>query len=610
MRVIATAGHVDHGKSTLVRALTGTDPDRWAEEHRRGLTIDLGYAWTRLPGGETLAFVDVPGHQRFIGNMLAGLGPAPAVLFVVAADEGWRAQSTDHLAAVRALGIEHAVVALTRADLADPGPAAADVRARLAGTPLANAEIVPCSAITGAGLDNLRAALARLCATLPAPAADGRVRLWVDRAFTVRGSGTVVTGTLASGRLRTGDALALHGAGGERRVVVRGLQALGEPAADVAAVARVAVNLRGVAVEQVGRGDALLTPDAWHLTDAVDARLDHDPADLPEHVLAHVGTHAAQVRVRPLGPDTARLAWPHPLPLTVGDRVVLRDTGRRAVGGGALVLDADPPALTRRGAGRRRGAELASGDARFDVAAETARRGWATAQILTSLGATPADLDAAVDAGAVRRAPGGLLVAPDQWERWATDLRRVVEDAVAADPLQARLPAPAAASAVALPATGLVAGLAPDAGLELVDGHLEVPGRAPDLGAAEPGLRAVEAQLAAEPFAAPERDDLAARGLGPRQLAAAVRLGRLVDLGESVVLAPKGPALAMRTLASLPQPFTTSEARRALGTTRRVAIPLLEELDRRGWTRRLDAGHREVVRTRPATDANATKEHP
>ena len=123
MRVIATAGHVDHGKSTLVRALTGTDPDRWAEEHRRGLTLDLGYAWTTLPTGEELAFVDVPGHERFIANMLAGLGPAPGVLFVVAADEGWRRQSTEHLAAVQALGIEHVLVAVTRADLADPAAA-------------------------------------------------------------------------------------------------------------------------------------------------------------------------------------------------------------------------------------------------------------------------------------------------------------------------------------------------------------------------------------------------------------------------------------------------------------------------------------------------------
>ncbi|HET8767424.1 MAG TPA: GTP-binding protein, partial [Pedococcus sp.] len=136
MHVLATAGHVDHGKSTLVRALTGIEPDRWAEEHRRGLTIDLGYAWTTLPSGEEVAFVDVPGHERFIGNMLAGLGPAPAVVFVVAADEGWRTQSAEHLAAVDALGLSHGLLVVTRSDLADPGPALADAGERLARTSL------------------------------------------------------------------------------------------------------------------------------------------------------------------------------------------------------------------------------------------------------------------------------------------------------------------------------------------------------------------------------------------------------------------------------------------------------------------------------------------
>src|SRR5512139_423670 len=204
------------------------------------MTIDLGYAWTTLDSGEELAFVDVPGHQRFIGNMLAGLGPAPAVVFVVAADEGWRQQSAEHLAAVDALGLQHGLLVVTRSDLADPAPALADAGERLAATSLGRCEALAVSARTGDGIPELRSALDRLVARLPRPATDGRVRLWVDRAFTIRGSGTVVTGTLGEGTMRVGDQLEVAG----RSVTVRGLQSLERPRDSVPAVARVAVNLR------------------------------------------------------------------------------------------------------------------------------------------------------------------------------------------------------------------------------------------------------------------------------------------------------------------------------------------------------------------------------
>jgi len=256
MHVIATAGHVDHGKSTLVRALTGTEPDRWAEERRRGLTIDLGYAWTTLGSGEQVAFVDVPGHQRFIGNMLAGLGPAPAVLFVVAADEGWRRQSEEHLAAVTALGLRHGVLAVTRSDLADPAPAIAEARAHLAASSLGDAPAVAVSGTTGSGLDELRRLLDDLVSGLPTPDPAAQVRLWVDRSFTMRGSGTVITGTLGAGTIRVGDTLELRGA----PVRVRALQSMGQDHQQVQGVARVAINLRQVAADDVARGDAILTP--------------------------------------------------------------------------------------------------------------------------------------------------------------------------------------------------------------------------------------------------------------------------------------------------------------------------------------------------------------
>ncbi|HEY8622058.1 MAG TPA: GTP-binding protein, partial [Dermatophilaceae bacterium] len=349
MHVIATAGHVDHGKSTLVRALTGTEPDRWAEERRRGLTIDLGYAWTTLDSGEQVAFVDVPGHQRFIGNMLAGLGPAPAVLFVVAADEGWRRQSEEHLAAVTALGLRHGVLAVTRSDLADPAPAIAEARAHLAASSLGDAPAVAVSGTTGSGLDELRRLLDDLVAGLPTPDPAARVRLWVDRSFTMRGSGTVITGTLGAGTIRVGDTLELRGA----PVRVRALQSMGQDHQQVQGVARVAINLRQVAADDVARGDAILTPGAWPTTRTVDARLipsttavandggghastDQRPNDGPENrwsdalageLMLHVGTVAVPVHVRPLGPDTVRITMPEALPLRVGDRAILRDPG-------------------------------------------------------------------------------------------------------------------------------------------------------------------------------------------------------------------------------------------------------------------------------------------
>ena len=586
MHVLATAGHVDHGKSTLVRALTGMEPDRWAEERRRGMTIDLGYAWAGLPSGQVLAFVDVPGHARFIGNMLAGLGPAPAVLMVVAADEGWRRQSGEHLAAVDALGLTQGVLAVTRSDLADPGPATAEALAQMADSSLGTVPAVAVSGTTGAGLDQLRAALDQLVQRLPVPAADAPVRLWVDRAFTVRGAGTIVTGTLAAGTLRVGDGLTL----GDRVVRVRGLQSLGATAEQVSAVARVAVNLRGVERDEVGRGDALLTPGAWRLARSIDVRLTRQQERLPEHLVLHVGSTAVPVRLRGLGDDVVRLVLPVPLPLRAGDRALLRDPAEQRVAAGVLVLDADPPALRRRrGAARSRAAELSGATGTADLGAEVGRRGAVPTADLVALGM------AVVPTPGVRTV-GDWLVSETAWQGWVLEVARVVDTHAVEAPLEAGLPAAAAVQAVGLPSPTLLAPVTAAAGLEQVSGRVRRPGAVPQLGVAEAGLRTVEQRLAADPFAAPETPDLAALGLGPRELAAAQTAGRLVRLGGDVVLLPDAPARAMRVLAGLTQPFTLSQARQALGTTRRVAVPLLEHLDGRGWTRRLDGSLRQVVR--------------
>jgi selenocysteine-specific elongation factor len=590
MHVVATAGHVDHGKSTLVRALTGMEPDRFAEERRRGLTIDLGYAWTTLEGGQTLAFVDVPGHERFIATMLAGLGPAPAVLFVVAADEGWRRQSEEHLAAVDALGLQHGLLVVTRSDLADPRAALAQASLRLAESSLGSVPAVSVSATSGQGLAELRSALRRLVTGLPPARRDGRVRLWVDRSFTIRGAGTVVTGTLGGGTMTVGEQLQ-HG---DRLVRVRGLQILGEEAQQVGAVARVAVNLRGVEVDQIGRGDALLTPDAWPATTRVDVRCASPPtrtSELPSELMLHLGTAAVPVRVRPLGGPVTRLTLHRPLAIEPGDRLVLRDPGRHAVAAGAVVLDADPPPLRRRGAASARAMALEQTDRAHPAAvlAEQVRqRGIVRRTDLEALGIST------VDASGVH-AVGDWLVDRETWDRWQQSLREAVGERARTTPLDPRLSVEAARRAVGVPDRGLLVALTEAAGLRYSDGRVEQPGAdRSGLGAAEAGLARLEQHLSSDPFGAPEKPDLDGWGLGLRELAAAERTGRLVRLGPDVVLLPAGPAQAMRVLARLPQPFTTSQARQALGTTRRVAIPLLEHLDRRGWTLRVDSGHRRV----------------
>ncbi|MDO5454271.1 MAG: GTP-binding protein, partial [Corynebacterium sp.] len=258
MFVVATAGHVDHGKSTLVKALTGLEPDRWEEERVRGLTIDLGFVWTRLPSGRDVAFVDVPGHEKFLGNMLAGVGPAPAVLFVVAADEGWQEQSDDHRDAVNAFGVTDAVIVLTRADRADDARRAetrAQVRRELANTTLSGAPLVTVSARTGEGVDELKATLDEMLAAAAQPDPAARVRMWLDRAFSIKGAGTVVTGTLSAGTLAEGDVLSLATADGVRETAVRSLQSEETAHERLGPATRVAVNLRGESADDIARGD-------------------------------------------------------------------------------------------------------------------------------------------------------------------------------------------------------------------------------------------------------------------------------------------------------------------------------------------------------------------
>ena len=709
MHVIATAGHVDHGKSTLVRALTGMEPDRWAEERRRGMTIDLGYAWMTLPAGEPgpagdtgpagepgpagekLAFVDVPGHERFVPNMLAGLGPVPAVMFVVAADGGWMPQSAEHLAAVDALGVRHGLLVVTRCDLADPAQATSQALTEISRTSLGRVSAVPVSAVTGQGLDDLRAALARLAAALGAarPAGPAPVRLWIDRSFTIRGAGTVVTGTLPAGTVRNNQELLLAPAG--RPVRARGLEALGEPADAVTGVARVALNLRGIPADLPARGMALIEPGQWTITSEIDVRIIPPAADpqprLPAGLLVHIGSARTPARVRILGtvgtdaghsPAAiyARLRLRDPLPLHAGDRVILRDPGAAGLAiYGATVLDPFPPPLARRGAGAAAVSELGGWPDGPRAADLLRRHKLLRAAQLTAAGVTGLPEPAARD----------WLADPEHWAWLRAELPKVVAAFCARDPLAQGMPAEAARAALGLPSRDLVPALVggdvlldgaylriftkhaaqepetPAGATRLEDGAAATaPGRSPaGAGAKAPGtspagaagpapgespagaaaaapgkspvvgagpapgdnpaaaaslaparspaaaagqlppriaeaVQAVLDGLAAEPFAAPDTERLRQLGLDARALAAAARVGLLLRVADLVVLAPGADKEAARVLAGLDQPFTTSQARQALNTSRRVAIPLLEYLDRARVTERLPGDLRRI----------------
>jgi selenocysteine-specific elongation factor len=599
-QVIATAGHVDHGKSTLVRALTGMEPDRWEEERRRGLTIDLGFAWMDTPGGPRVAFVDVPGHERFVPNMLAGLGPVPAVLMVVAADGGWMPQSAEHLAAIDALGISRGLLVVTRADLADPGPTLQRGRAELAATSLGRAEAVAVSAVTGAGLPELRQALARLAGALPVPDPAAPVRLWVDRAFSIRGSGTVVTGTLPAGTVRTGGELLLTPS--LRPVRVRGIESMDKAADQVRGVARVALNLRGVPRQIPGRGMALIEAGRWTLTGVVDVRCQPAADQLPRELVVHIGSARTPARVRVLGPAgaagpdgaagvLARLTLRDQLPLHVGDQLLLRDPGAAGLFiVGATVLDVIPPPLKKRGAAAAAAAELA----RWPVAPQAPdllrRHRLLQAGVLTAMGI----------GGSPAPAAGDWLADPSFWRAARGRLTELVREHAEQNPLAVGLPVEAARGALGLPDRTLAEALARQAALILQDGYLTAARAeggvrsAPVPGPLLTAVRAVRSDLATDPFRAPEAARLRELGLDTKAIAAAARAGLLLRVSDQVVLAPGADREAARALARLPQPFTTAEARQALGTTRRVAIPLLEFLDRARVTERLPDDRRRL----------------
>ena len=356
MTVVATAGHVDHGKSSLVLALTGTDPDRFEEEKRRGLTIDLGFAHTVLPSGAELSFIDVPGHVKFLRNMLAGVGGVNACVFVVAATEGWKPQSEEHLRILELLGVRFGLVALTKIDLVDDDLlelAKMDIADHIVGTFLDGAPVVTVAATEGVGLDEMRAEIDALIARSGNAADRARPRLWIDRVFAAKGSGTVVTGTLVGGELAADDTV--HVAPKDRMARIRSIQTAGASVERIGPGNRVALNLSGVDHHELSRGDAVVEPDRWHLTDRIDASLDvlasldHDVSRRGAY-MAYLGGGEHAVKMRVLGSEALapgstgaiRLFLPAALPLLPGDRFILRESGRDETVGGGEILDIAP----------------------------------------------------------------------------------------------------------------------------------------------------------------------------------------------------------------------------------------------------------------------------
>jgi selenocysteine-specific elongation factor len=560
--VVATAGHVDHGKSSLVLALTGTDPDRFAEEKRRGLTIDLGFAHTVLASGAELSFIDVPGHVKFLRNMLAGVGGVTACVFVVAATEGWKPQSEEHLRILELLGIDSGIIAVTKADLVDDDLlelARMDVADHVAGTFLADAPVVAVSATTGLGLDDLRHELDTLLAGAATVSDRGRPRLWIDRVFAAKGSGTVVTGTLTGGELAVDQNVVVEGVGEGFDVRIRALQTAGRSVDRIGPGNRVAVNLSGIDHHHLARGHAVVAPGQWRLTDRIDASvhvlaaLDHDVSRRGAFV-AYFGSGEHAVRLRVLGTETlapgtdgfVRLFLPHALPLLPGDRFVLRESGRDETVGGGEVLDIDPVVRASRAAPDRTSERVIR------------ERGWITVDHLEQL--------------------TGERIEPTigEWATTADELATMRADLIER------------------------VGAAGPTGIDLASFNNRERAVLATIDEVVVDAATVRAAAQVDPYVDhPYLDVARSGGFTPPQPDGVDRaeLRELVRRGHVVVrdgmyfhndTIDAAAAVAARLLTGSAGGFTVAEFRDAIGASRKYVLPLVAELDARGVTRRRD----------------------
>lgn len=625
MFVIGTAGHVDHGKSTLVEALTGIDPDRLREEKERGMTIDLGFAWLTLPGlPDEVSVVDVPGHERFIKNMLAGAGGIDVALLVVAADEGVMPQTREHLAILDLLDVRSGVVAVTKADLVDPDwleLVSADIAETLEGTTLAGAPLLPVSAITGQGLPELRAALGAALAAATPKRDLGRPRLPIDRAFSISGFGTVVTGTLVDGALKLGQEAVIEPGGIRTRV--RGLQAHKHKVERADPGSRTAVNLTGIATEAVHRGMVLSTPGWLQPAAAVDVRL-HTVRDLPRplkhnaQVTFHSGSAETPARVRLLDSDAlepgaagwAQVKLVAPIAAVRGDRFVLRSPNETL--GGGVIVDTHPrrhrrnhaptlaalAALEQGTPEERLLAALAKSEP-ADVNALARETGASVAAVRAALETLLAE-GRALPIGGDAPAPGVPFYTRPGFERLAAQARDAVVAFLHDHPLRTGMPREELKSRLGLHAklfNGLIERWARDGELEERGATVALPGRTVALTPAQQRTAdAFVALLRAQPFTPPSE------GLPERELLAYLaESGAVVPVAEGIVF----DAMAYRQMVErivrelqANGTITLAQVRDLFGTSRRYAQALLEQLDDRHVTRR--TGDERVLREIPA----------
>lgn len=636
MHVIGTAGHIDHGKSTLIQALTGIDPDRLQEEKERGMTIDLGFAWITLPSGLEAGIVDVPGHHRFVRNMLAGVGGIDLVLFVIAATESWMPQSQEHLDIINLLGLTRGLVVLTKADLVEEewlAMVTEEVRGKLAGSTLAQAEILPVSSTVGTNLDLLKQKIDVLLAATP-PAADvGRPRLWIDRVFTIRGAGTVVTGTLEGGTLQLDQTAELLPTGQKSRI--RGLQTHHKSVEQAEPGARVAVNLTGLQTEDVRRGDALVAPDQWAATDVVNVQLRLLPSlsyELPAQceLKFYVGTAEllAQVRLldrQVLNPGETALAQmrlERAAAIGFHDRFIVRDATRQGTVGGGIVLDAHAQRVrgtdlrlprSAPGAYRVLSAERTP-VRRLDLTQLEARvtatvndlplimlkeRGWvAISEMVVEVPLEKARLMAVL---ADHAAAGRLIMLPEHVvlpQTWS-GLTQRLQDEIAAYhakfPLRPGLSKETLRSGLNMEPR-LFAGVV---GLLVATGALQECGAVLRLPAFTPAFSVEQQQeadriialLSATPFSPPDLGELLnVHGCNPEVINALIDQERLIKVGKDLVYLDSTLAEAKEKIASTIQgagSIDVGAVRDLLSTTRKFALPLLEYLDQVGFTRRV-----------------------
>jgi selenocysteine-specific elongation factor len=631
--ILATAGHVDHGKSSLVKALTGTDPDRLPEEKARGITIDLGFAHleltskTPVPTTYHLGIVDVPGHEDFVKNMVAGVGSIDLALLIVAADDGWMPQTEEHLQILTYLGVTRAAVALTKFDLAtDEQSIESEIRQRLADSPFSNAPIIPTSVHSGRGLAELKSALCEILATTPAPRDYGKPRLFVDRVFVLRGIGTVVTGTTVGGTFHRGAEIIVQPSGARGKI--RSVQNHNRDVESSGPGTRTALNIPDIKGPPVKRGDVITLPNLGEATSQIDVLLEKSPRLLNlqapaarplkdgTRVRVHIGSgdvpaHLVLLAEKVLEPGArsiAHLRLESPLHAFVGDSFIVRDWSEQSTLCGGIVLDADPPVEKVQSPDRReflQARAAAPGDLRLLVLTQLSRsRAIPRTDLLLKSRFSSNDISTVLQqlvSEGKARVDGEWVIDVAFWQFLRNAALQRIDKEHREQPNRVGLALSDLKIHIErdLPTFGLFSSLVRDLPDCTIAGaiikrsahRLALPSHLQSVGAK------VRGSLAAKPFDPPSRKEIAPDPASQQALNFLIESGEAILLSEDLVLLTESFQRAAQILSEIlreKRSATASELRQALNTSRRVIIPLLEKMDAKGITRR-DGDKRTLV---------------